>query len=63
MQNIQLKMTLGLIAGGILGLIVGAWVVMPYFGDNLGMGFIATFVLIVVLAIAGQRLVLNALAR
>jgi len=63
-QNIQSKMTLGLIAGGILGLIVGAWVVMPYyFADNAGMGFIVTCVLIVVMAIAGQRLVLNALAR
>jgi len=61
-QNIQLKLTLGLIAGAIVGLIFGAWVVMPFFADNFWPGILGAFASIIAGAFIGQRLVLNTLA-
>jgi hypothetical protein len=59
-QNFQVKITLGLIAGGIVGLIIGAWVILPALGMTL-VGIVAAFASIFVGALIGQRLVLNAL--
>lgn len=60
-QNLNLKLTIGFIVGAVLGLIVGAYWVLPTFGTSF-IGIIAALASIFIGGLVVQRLVLNALS-
>jgi predicted membrane protein len=59
-QNMQLMLLVGLIAGGIVGVLLSAYVVIPYMG--ISGDWVSFFVVIPVCAFLGNRLVLWALS-
>jgi hypothetical protein len=61
-QGLNAKLAVAFIVGAILGLIVGAYVILPAFGDNWA-GILGALVAIPVGGILAQRVLLNVLAR
>lgn len=63
-QSLQLKIWLGIILGGIVGVLLAAYLVMPYFGeDRVLLGSVAGIATVFVCAWVGQRVILGMVAR
>lgn len=60
-QNMQVMLLAGLIGGGLIGILLSAYVVLPMMGVGSG-AFVAFFVVIPVCAFLGNRAVLWALS-
>lgn len=61
-QNLQLMLLVGMIVGGIVGVLLAAYVILPAFNDS-GAGFFVAIAAIPVCAFVGQRVVLAIVAR
>lgn len=61
-QNLQLKLLVGTVIGGFLGILLAAYVVLPAASGSF-VGALLALACIPVGAIIGQRLVLNLVAR
>jgi hypothetical protein len=62
-QNLQVLLLLGMVIGGIVGVILAAYVVLPALGSETAVGIIVALLTIPVCAFIGQRLILSWLAR
>ena len=60
-QNLQILLVIGFLLGGLVGIIVGAYVIIPAVSG--GLGYILAVVAVIGGAMIGQRVVLNILAR
>lgn len=61
-QNLQLKLIAGTIVGGLLGILIAAYIVLPAFPSSF-VGAVVALACIPIGAILGQRMVLNLVAR
>lgn len=63
-QSLQLKMWAGMILGGLVGIVLAAYVILPYLGGSQSLGALAAAIATVFVCVwAGQRIVLGMVAR